>query len=141
MARVSRNASIPYLPYSRPTPEYLNPPHGAWGSSVMLLITTRPARICEATPRAREVGPKDGGVETIFRIVGDPDRLVLGVISNDRQDGAENLVLGDRHVVLHINKHRGLHEETRFETFRTTFPTDKNLRAFFNSLADIRLHL
>src|ERR1700677_3720371 len=23
MARVSRNASIPYLPYSRPTPEYL----------------------------------------------------------------------------------------------------------------------
>ena len=26
MARVSRNASIPYLPYSRPTPEYLNPP-------------------------------------------------------------------------------------------------------------------
>src|SRR6202030_361670 len=25
MARVSRNASIPYRPYSRPTPEYLNP--------------------------------------------------------------------------------------------------------------------
>jgi hypothetical protein len=24
MARVSRNASIPYLPNSRPTPEYLN---------------------------------------------------------------------------------------------------------------------
>ena len=53
MARVSRNASIPYLPYSRPTPEYLNPPQGACGSSVMPLITTRPARICEATRRAR----------------------------------------------------------------------------------------
>ena len=32
----------------------------------MLLITTRPARICEATPRALEgLESKDGGVETI----------------------------------------------------------------------------
>src|SRR6476469_4146454 len=53
MALVSRNASIPYLPYSRPTPEHLNPPQGACGSSVMLLITTRPARNWEATRRAR----------------------------------------------------------------------------------------
>src|ERR1700694_450724 len=53
IARVSRNASIPKGPYSRPTPEYLNPPQGACGSSIMLLITTRPARICEATRRAR----------------------------------------------------------------------------------------
>jgi hypothetical protein len=53
MARVSTNASIPNRPYSRPTPEYLNPPQGAWGSSVMPLITTRPDRICEATRRAR----------------------------------------------------------------------------------------
>src|SRR5580692_9702538 len=53
MARVSRNASMPYRPYSRPTPEYLNPPQGACGSSVMPLITTRPARNCEATRRAR----------------------------------------------------------------------------------------
>src|SRR6201984_2541651 len=53
MAFGSRNASMPYLPYSRPTPEYLNPPQGACGSSVMLLITTRPARSWEATQRAR----------------------------------------------------------------------------------------
>jgi aldehyde dehydrogenase (NAD+) len=44
VARVSRNASMPYQRYSRPTPEYLNPPQGACGSSVMPLITTRPAR-------------------------------------------------------------------------------------------------
>src|SRR6266436_57660 len=53
IALVSRNASIPYRPYSRPMPEYLNPPQGACASSVMRLITTRPARICEATRRAR----------------------------------------------------------------------------------------
>ena len=38
MAFGSRNASMPYLPYSRPTPEYLNPPQGACGSSVMPLL-------------------------------------------------------------------------------------------------------
>src|SRR5882757_9002584 len=54
IARVSRNASIPKRPYSRPTPEYLNPPQGACGSSVMLLITTRPVRNWEATRRARD---------------------------------------------------------------------------------------
>jgi len=53
MARGSRNASTPYWPYSRPTPEYLKPPQGACGSSVMPLITTRPARNWEATRRAR----------------------------------------------------------------------------------------
>src|SRR6478672_12659408 len=66
MARVSRNASIPYRPYSRPTPEYLNPPQGACGSSVMPLITTRPARNWEATQRALAVGRDDCGVKAIF---------------------------------------------------------------------------
>src|SRR5580704_16389869 len=49
----SRKASIPYPPYSRPTPENLKPPQGASGSSIIPLITTRPARIWEATRRAR----------------------------------------------------------------------------------------
>src|SRR5579863_2787099 len=53
MARGSRNASIPYMPNSRPTPECLNPPHGACGSSCIPLIAMRPARSWEATRRAR----------------------------------------------------------------------------------------
>src|SRR5580693_1711504 len=32
--------------------------------------------------RALEVGPKDGGVETIFRVVADLDRIVLGTIGD-----------------------------------------------------------
>ena len=141
MARVSRNASIPYRPYSRPTPEYLNPPQGACGSSVMPLITTRPARICEATRRARwRSVPEDGGVKTILGVVGDPDRVVLGVVGDDAQHGAENLFLGDRHVVLHVDEHRGLHEVTRFETFRMALAADQHLGAFFDALADVGLH-
>ena len=57
----------------------------------MPLITTRPARICRATRCALEVGPEDGGVETIFRVVGDPDRLILGFIGDYTQHGAGNI--------------------------------------------------
>src|ERR1700722_17768482 len=74
--------------------------------------------------RALEVGPKDGGVETISRVVGDPDRLVLGVISDDTQHGAENFLLGDHHLVFHVNKHRGLHKVTRLETRWMTLAPD-----------------
>ena len=49
----SRNASIPYVPNSRPTPESLNPPNGACWSSSRPLIATRPAKIWDATRRAR----------------------------------------------------------------------------------------
>src|SRR5216683_325732 len=141
MARVSRNASIPYWPYSRPKPEYLNPPQGACGSSVIPLITTRPARICEATRRARlEVGPEDGGVETISRVVGNSDCLILGVIGDDTQNGAKNLFLGDRHVVFHVDENGGLHEVTRFKTCRMALATDEDFCAFLYTFADVRLH-
>src|ERR1700687_199223 len=139
MARVSRNASIPYRPYSRPTPEYLNPPQGACGSSVMPLITTRPDRICEAT-RARQVSAENSRVQTELGIVGDPDRLLLGVIRDDTQHGTENLFLSDRHVVLHVDEHRRLHEASRLETVRVTLATGEHLRTFLDALADIRLH-
>src|SRR6266851_5385919 len=141
MARVSRNASIPYWPYSRPKPEYLNPPQGACGSSVIPLITTRPARICEATRRARlEVGPEDGGVETIPRVVGNSDCLILGVIGDDTQHGAKNLFLGDRHLVFHVDENGGLHEVTRFKTCRMALATDKYFCSLLYAFADVRLH-
>jgi hypothetical protein len=52
------------------------------------------------------------------RVVGDPSRIFLVVVGDDAQDGAENLFLRDGHIVLHIDKDRGFHEVTRFETFR-----------------------
>src|SRR5579863_5570528 len=90
--------------------------------------------------RALKVGPEDGGVEAIFRVVGDPDRLVLGVVSDDGQYRAEDLLLGDRHVVLHVDKNRGFHEVTRLEAFRMTLAADEDLSAFLDALADIRLY-
>src|ERR1700732_2321686 len=117
MARVSRNASIPYWPYSRPTPEYWNPPQGACGSSVMPLITTRPVRNREATRRARARSvPRTAACSHIWSRY--RNRVVLGIVGDDAEHRAESLFAGDRHVVLHIDEHRGLHEVARFETLR-----------------------
>src|SRR5580700_1422474 len=65
------------------------------------------------SPCAIEVGPQDSRVETIF-----------GVVGNHAEHGAENLFLSNRHVVLHIDKHRGLHEEACFKTLGMAFSTD-----------------
>src|ERR1700722_1045827 len=89
--------------------------------------------------RTAKVGPDDGGVKTIFGVVGDRYRFVLGLVGDDTENGAENLFPGDRHVVLDIDEHRGLHEMTRFETFGTALAPDQQLSAFFNALADVGL--
>src|SRR5260370_21677687 len=39
IARVSRNASIPKRPYSRPTPEYLTPAQGTCRASIIVFTT------------------------------------------------------------------------------------------------------
>src|ERR1700746_4077309 len=86
------------------------------------------------------VGPVHEGVEAEARVVGDPDRIFLGFIGNNREDGPENLLPGNCHVVLHIDKDRGLHEVTRFETVRTAQAANQHLGAFFDALADVGLH-
>ncbi len=76
-------------------------------------------------------------MKTVFGVVGNSDCFVLGVVGDHTEHGAENLFLGDRHVVLHIDKHRGFYEVTCFETFRMTFAADQHLGAFFNAFADV----
>ncbi len=58
--------------------------------------------------RAFEVGPEHGGVQTIFGIIGDADRLFLCVISYDTKDGAKNLFLCDCHIVSYVSGNVGL---------------------------------
>src|SRR5580693_8266933 len=89
---------------------------------------------------ALDVSPQDGGVETVFGVVGNADRFVLGVIGDHTEHGAENLFLGDGHAVLHIDEHRWLHEPTCFETLRVAFSSDQHLRAFFNAFPNVGFH-
>src|ERR1700741_269217 len=69
---------------------------------------------------ALDVSPQDGGVKTVFGVVGNADRFVLGVVGDHTEHRAENLFLGDGHVVFHMDERRGPHEATCFETLRVT---------------------
>jgi hypothetical protein len=89
----------------------------------MPLITTRPARICQATRCAPEVGPEDGGVETIFRVVGDPDRLILGFIGDYTQHGAANI--SSRLDYLVRSGHTMVH--SKFSAWSTKRPVAQSL--------------
>src|ERR1700746_158032 len=75
------------------------------------------------------VGPIHEGVEAEARVVGDPDRIFLGFIGNNREDRPENLFPRNCHIVPHIDKDRGLHEVTRFETVRTAQAANQHLGA------------
>src|ERR1700735_513230 len=92
-------------------------------------------------PSTLYTGPKGGRVETILGFVGDSDRLVLRVIADNREHGAENFLTRDCHVVLHVDKHRGLHEVSLFESPRLPRPANEHLRAFLDAFADMGLHL
>src|SRR6202044_132766 len=89
---------------------------------------------------AGEVGAENGWVQAIPGVLGDPTRVILGIVGDDADHRAERLFAGDRHVVLHIDEHRGLHEVARFETLRVALVTDQHLGAFFNALTDAGLH-
>ena len=59
-------------------PEYLNPPQGPCGIFPHAVDHGAPGpNLRGHATGALEVSPKDGGVETVFRIVRDPGRLVL----------------------------------------------------------------
>ena len=87
--------------------------------------------------RALDVGSAHESVEAEARVVRDPDRIFLGFVGDDTQDGAENLFLGDRHVVRHIDKHRGLHEVTRLESGWMALTPDEHFRPFDDAFADV----
>src|SRR6266478_8645771 len=78
--------------------------------------------------RARYVGPAYEGVKAEIRVIGDSDRIFVGFVGDDTQNGAENLLPGNRHVVRHINKDRGLHEVTRIKAGRMTLAADEHIR-------------
>src|SRR5260370_16221391 len=65
--------------------------HAVDGYAAGLDLRSHPAR-------ALDVGPAHEGMEAEAWVVGDPDRIFLGFVGDDREDGAENLFLGDGHI-------------------------------------------
>src|SRR5260221_11096068 len=87
--------------------------------------------------RAPCIGSVHVGMEAEVCVVSESDRFVFVVIGDYTEYGTENLLLGDLHGVLDIDKHRWLHEVTSFEALRAPLAACKNLRAFFNAFADV----
>src|SRR6478609_11672276 len=48
--------------------------------------------------------------------------------------------LNENFYIIHVDEHRGLHEEPRFEPFRTALAPDQHLGSFFDALTDVGLH-
>src|SRR5579859_5697871 len=87
--------------------------------------------------RSLWVGSAHEGVQAEVGIIGDSDRILLGFIRYNGQDGAENLFPGNCHVVLHMDKHRGFYEVASLKPFRVPLAADQHFRAFFNAFADV----
>ena len=79
-------------------------------------------------------------MEAIFGVVGDPDRVFFGVVGDDTEDGTENLFLGNRHIVLDVDEHRGLDVVARLEAFGMPLAAGQHFGTFFNALADVGLN-
>src|SRR5580698_2774610 len=89
---------------------------------------------------ARHVSTKHGGVKTVAGIVGDSDRVFVGVISNHAEHGPENFLTGDCHVVRDIHEYCRLREVTLFEPLRLTLSADQHFGTFFDAFANVGLH-
>ena len=83
------------------------------------------------------VGGPDAAGQSVLGVVGDVDRLVLGVVGDDGQHRAEDLVPGDGHVAGHRGEHRRLHEEAGVETVGRLGPTGQQPGPLPDPLVDV----
>ncbi len=114
IALISTKGSRPSGPNSRPIPLDLTPPMGARKPAGLPLSSTVPVCIRPATRSPRSVSRReDRAVEPVHRVVGDGDRLVLGLVGDDGQHRSEDLLLRDRGVRIDVGEHGRLDEPAR----------------------------
>jgi hypothetical protein len=91
-------------------------------------------------PRPVRVGRPDRAAEAVVGIVGDLDRVVLVLVRvlDDRQHRAEDLLLGDRRLVVHVGEDRGLNEPAAVKPRGPTAAGDQP-RAVADALGDVPL--
>ena len=86
---------------------------------------------------AAGVGSVDGASQAVLGVVGDGDGLFLGLEGDDRQNGAEDFLLGDGHVVADIGKNSGTHEIAAVHAFGQAGSARDKVRAFVDYLAEL----
>src|SRR3954451_865649 len=74
--------------------------------------------------------------EAVNSVVGDLDRLVHGVVRNDRQHRTEDLLLRYPHVATDVREDRRPRKEADLKVVRAPWPADDELGAFLQSNTD-----
>src|SRR3954462_1903948 len=87
------------------------------------------------------VGSLHATRQAVDRVVGDADRILFVLVADDRQDRAEDLLLGDGHVVAHLAEDRRLHEvAVGVHVGRLLGATDDEVGALVDALLDVAGH-
>src|SRR3546814_11083727 len=73
--------------------------------------------------------------------LGDADRILVVLVRNDRDDGAENLLARDRHVVADVREQRRLDEIAYLDAIGAPGAAGLQRGAFLDPLGDQPLHL
>src|SRR5919107_6408046 len=89
---------------------------------------------------ARPVTTEDVATEPVGRVVGDPQGVVLVAVGQNGQDGAEDLLPGDRHVRCDSGEHRGLHEVAPVQPVGALEPTGHEVGALIDAALDELSH-
>src|SRR6185295_14625224 len=72
--------------------------------------------------------------ETVRCVVGHRYGLFLALIGKDAEDGAKDLLAGDRHVVADVAENRRLHEVALLEALRPTGAAADQFGALLDAL-------
>src|SRR6185437_15022669 len=105
--------------------------HVARGAVQGDLAGTNPAA---HAPRADAVLRPDVGGEAVGRVIGNLYRLILGLVGQDAQYGAEDLLACNGHVVAHIGENRRLDEIALGQSVRPAGAAGDEMRPFGDAL-------
>src|ERR1700728_1053884 len=84
-------------------------------------------------------GGEDAPREPVAAVVGDPHGVIVVFVGEHREHGTEDLLLGDRHRVVDIDKQRWL-DVPALRQMRRWATTEYQLGALFYSLSDVAEH-
>ena len=90
--------------------------------------------------RAVHIAAQHHRAQAVVGVVGNGDSLRLVTIGDRAQHRAENLITGDRHLVVHVGKQRRAHKPAVSRAVWSPFTTRQQARALFDSFTDIALH-
>src|SRR5262245_2382406 len=89
---------------------------------------------------ARRVGGHHESRQTVLRVVGDPNGILLVVVRKDHEHGAEDLFLRDHHLAPHVGEDRGPDVIAAGESFWAPRPAGYQRGPFIDPGLDVALN-